>query len=438
MEEKEEEKTTVVEKIDLNKKFVKHLDADNMWFISNVAELLTILYDFKLYNGVLYAKFDDDYITDTKEIMYRVNQEVKLSKKQFKELMYQLQLYAEKVTEQVHKIKLNNGILTLTDNGYEVIKDDSSFCPYKIDVTYDKKANDENITKFLNDVSCGNKDIYNMLMEMIGSVLLTEPKAQFMFFIYGIKGRNGKSTFTSMLRKFLGEKLTSNVSISGLKDPTSLSTLVGHLLNVCDDADYEKIYLERSQTLKSLASGELINCRPIYSFPIEFYNTATIIGTSNTMPEFADKSGGMRRRLVIIEFNMNITKENNDPNILEKLTNDSAKSTLLNIAIEGMNRLRDNNYFITENNTLKETLDEYYKSTDTVKDFVDNGDIPIENQPVAQVYEAYTTFCEETISKEKESKNVFGMRMKQYGYISKVVPDPQDKKKSIRVYKKVP
>ncbi|MBE6155351.1 MAG: hypothetical protein E7164_01175 [Firmicutes bacterium] len=431
------EKTTNDDyKKDLNAMFKSYAEDDNLYFITYLAEYLSKTYCFKLYNGLLYVKFDKKYINNEKEIIQRLNQDIKLTKRHFKELMYQLELYAEKITDQVNKIRLNNGILTLSDKGiYEVIEDDGSFCPYNLDVDYNADLTDEKVNNFLNDVSCNNTDILNMLTEMIGSILITEPKSQFMFFIHGVKGRNGKSTFTSALREFVGKDLSSNVSITGFKDETKLSSLRGKILNICDDADYEKIYLERSQTLKSLASGELINCRPIYRHPVSFFNTATIICTTNTMPEFADKSGGTRRRLIIIEFNMVVDKNNNNPNLLDELTTNTAKTTFLNIAIKGMNRLLNNNYYITENETLTKTLEEYYRSSDTVKDFIDSG-AEIENQIVANVYNAYETFCDKVICREKESKNVFGMRMKQYGYISKVDTKTRDDRKKVsqRIY----
>lgn len=423
----------------LNKIFNKDISKDKLFVITYIAEYLNTIYDFKVYNGRLYAWFDKKYISNEKDIIKRLNNDVKLTKCQFKELLYQLELYAEKISTQVNKIRLNNGILTLTDNGvYEVINDDGSFCPYNLDVNYDANLIDDKVIKFLNDVSCGNDDIRNMLTEMIGSILITEPKAQFMFFIYGVKGRNGKSTLTSALREFVGQDLSSNISITGFKDDTKLYSLAGKLLNISDDADYEKIYLERSQTLKSLASGELISCRPIYQNPVSFMNTATIICTTNTMPEFADKSGGTRRRLIIIEFNMVVDKNNNNPNLLEELTTNSAKTTFLNIAINGMNRLLKNNYYITENKTLTETLNEYYRSSDTVKDFIDSG-VEIENRLVSEVYAEYETFCSETICKNTESKNVFGMRMKQYGYVSKVDTRPRNDRKKVskRIYVKM-
>jgi putative DNA primase/helicase len=419
----------------LDQKFSEYLyKADKNLIISDVAQSIAKKYNIIYYNGLLYLKINNKYISNKNEISLLINNDVTLTKKQYTELIYQLQFYAKRINESVNKIRLNNGILTLTEeNKYEVIADNGDFCPFNLDVNYSEKEQDNIVIKFLNDVSCNNKDIYEILIEMIGCILITEPKAQFLFFIYGNKGRNGKSTFTSMLSNFIGKELTSNIGINGFKDGTVLSTLSGKLLNICDDADYEKIYLERSQILKSLASGQEINCRAIYSMPVEFKNTATIIGTSNTMPEFADKSGGMRRRLIILEFNMSITKENNDPDILKKLSTSSAKSTILNLAIKGMNNVAKNNYFISENETLKTTLEDYYCSTDTVKDFIDNCKCQIEDIKVAQVYDAYCTFCDETICKEKENKNIFGMRMKHYGYYSK----PISKKgiKTYRVYK---
>ena len=132
---------------------------------------------------------------------------------------------------------------------------------------------------------------------------------------------------------------------------------------------------------------------------------------------------------------MIVDKNNNNPNLLEELSTSSAKTTFLNIAINGMNRLLKNNYYITENDTLTNTLNEYYRSSDTVKDFIDSG-AEVENKCVSDVYNEYETFCSVTICREPEKKNVFGMRMKQYGYISKVDTRPREDRKKVskRIY----
>ncbi|MNB87628.1 hypothetical protein D3C75_346300 [compost metagenome] len=63
-------------------------------------------------------------------------------------------------------------------------------------------------------------------------------------------------------------------------------------------------------------------------------------------------SDGYFRRGLIFDFCNKFTDENRDINLIHKLTTDSALSTLLNLAIEGLLRLHLNKKFtIGENPT---------------------------------------------------------------------------------------
>ena len=81
----------------LNELFDKGISEDKLFVITYIAEYLTTMYDFTLYNGRLYAKFDKKYISNEKDIIQRLNDDVKLTKRQFKELLYQLDYYMSRM-----------------------------------------------------------------------------------------------------------------------------------------------------------------------------------------------------------------------------------------------------------------------------------------------------------------------------------------------------
>lgn len=157
------------------------------------------------------------------------------------------------------------------------------------------------------------------------------------------------------------------------------------------------------------------------------------------MPEFDDKSGGMVRRLVIIDFSMNLSKENKKANMVELLSTDEAKSTLLNLAIKGMNQIINNNYELTDSEYVNKTIDDYFKESDTVRSFLidRNNGKDIEGKYVSEVYDSYVEYCTNDIAKKELAKNAFGTHMKLYDYVSKVeTQNKKGKKSSRRIYVK--
>ena len=71
--------------------------------------------------------------------------------------------------------------------------------------------------------------------------------------------------------------------------------------------------------------------------PFKLYNYATLWFSTNDMPTFADKSDGLNRRIVILPFDAKFSPYDPDfdPDIIDKVTTDSAKSYLLNLALRG-------------------------------------------------------------------------------------------------------
>ena len=417
--------------------FEKQRKRDTNAFLIETADTLIEQIRAVTFNGVTYVYDEENetYITGDENIIKIVNKYFKLTSKQYRELLYQLNLSAP-MAENSICFRLRNGTLIKNADGlYEFIKDKSMFAPFTLNVEYNDNANDEMVNKFLNDISSNNDEKKNSLIELIGSIFLVENTPCKIFYLYGPSGANGKSTFTSMLRNFFGQNLSSNIDIGGLQDDTNLNHLVGKLINISDDADFSILKYDKTSRMKSIASNETITFRPIYSYPITAKFFCTLIVSCNNLPLFDDKSGGLSRRLVILEFSMKLDKGERIPNMVELLSTENAKSTILNYAIQGMNQIIKNNYELTESEIVNKTMNDYYLETDNVRSFL--KDTNIENQLVSEVYKQYERYCKDDISQEAVKKNLFGSRLKMYGYISKVTTTTQKgKKTSKRIYVK--
>lgn len=262
--------------------------------------------------------------------------------------------------------------------------------------------------------------------EILGLILLTAKFPHHVFFFIG-SGYNGKSTFLEMINNFVGE-LGQNLSLDAFNDPTSVVSLVGKLVNCTDETD--GVYIDRCKGYKSLASGNTITVRPIYSKPVKVQNTATLILSTNNMPKFNDKTNGFYRRLVIIPFDFKITEKIS--NLDELLSTDNAKSYILNLALKGVKRIKDNEYKLTKNEILDKALEDYKMEIDHIVGFVKEY-TSIEGKETKEVFADYQGYCGE-IGTYPLTLSSFTSRLKEFGYVS--TPTTKDKK-SIRIYKKL-
>lgn len=361
--------------------------------------------DVKIYNGSLYFKDGLNYSRDKIKLNKAINKHLRLRRSQMTELEAQLYIYAELIdNKQIFNVKLRNGVI-VEDN---VVEYDCGFTPFYLDVSYDPTAYDKNVDEFIDFVCCNRKDMRTVLEEILGHILLVNKFPHKIFFLTG-SGANGKSTFVEMITKWTGE-LSSHVDIANFDDGTSLASLIGKIVNVADDVD--AIYLEKSKNLKTMASGNTVGARAIYSQPITLKNTATLIFTANEPPVFKDKSDGIGRRLVIIPFENKV--KTRIYNLDELLSTDTAKSYLLNLALTGVKRIYDNKLEMSTSETIEQATKQYYLDNDSVLAYL--NDYPaIDNNPVSTVYEAYEEYCEDSNLKAV-SRTKFSRRLSSLGY----------------------
>lgn len=385
--------------------------------------------DVKMYNTDLFFLHNNRYISDNKLLIKKITQFEKLKKSQDNELIYQLSKLTDEINSNLKElpILLKNG--SIIDGEYSS-NETIPFTPFYLDIEYNANAYDKHVDKFLNDITCNRIELRQTLEEILGHILLTNKFPAHVFFLSG-GGNNGKSTFLEMINNFVGE-LGQNLSLDAFNDGTSVATLNAKLVNCTDET--EGNFIDKCKGYKSLASGNTITVRPIYSKPVKVQNTATLILSANKMPEFKDKSKGFFRRLIIIPFDFEITEKIS--NLDELLSTDNAKSYILNLALKGVQNIKSNGYKITMNQYLKEAVQQYIFETDTVASYLET-DPKIENERTSIVHEKYSFYCL-SIGKTPLGLSKFSSRLKDFGYYSTPVANQNkdSEKKTIRVYKK--
>lgn len=368
-----------------------------------IAELLNV----KFFNGSIFHKENNYWINDKNKLLRNIDQRIKLKPRQWREILDLLPVKGELVEAADFPIQFRNNFML--DGGEIIPMASKEFTPYFLDVEYNPDAYDKTVDNFLDFLCSDKKDLRLIVEELLGHILMTAGFPHKVFFLVGASGANGKSTFLEMLNAFVGD-LGINLALEQFNDQTSVMELEGKLVNVGDDIDAG--YMEKSMNFKTLASGNTIMVRPIYSKPYKLKNKATLIFTANEMPTFKDKSGGIARRVVVIPCENTVKKA--DPKIDEKLSTDNAKSYLLNIALNAMQRINENGGRLSQSDTVDEVTKEYFVESDSILGFINTDGIS-ENLTTKAVYEEYERYCDESGAKPY-SQTKFTQRLKGLGY----------------------
>lgn len=383
------------------------------------------------YSHQLYFSINGRYTSDSVKLMTYLLDDLnlKLMKKDDSEIYHQLKKVNKYCDNSNLPIVFKNNLMLHNNK----IQDyDGSFSPFMLDVNYDSDAYDENVDKFLRWCACGNKEIVQLFKCILGHTLMSHGFPQVAFFLVSEKGSNGKSTFIEMINDFYGS-LSSNLALQELKDKTDVEPLVGKLVN-CGD-DISDSFVQDSRLFKSLVAGNSVAVRRLYEQSYTHRNTATMIFTLNKMPEFKDKTGGVKRRFVMIPFTNYIDPENADLNLREKLSTDNAKSYILNLALEGLNYIIKNNGIIIPQK-CKDLVEEYMINSNNVLKFhrfyTEEMMKDIDGSLTSVVYMDYISFCDEELNKPC-SKTKFTQELSKLGYISTTT---KIKGKSVRIYVK--
>lgn len=153
------------------------------------------------------------------------------------------------------------------------------------------------------------KDKVQSLYEIIAYCCLADYPIHLIFCLVGC-GRNGKSKFLGLLRKFLGDGNICSTELDTLTD-SRFESFKLFKKTACIMGETNFGTLSKTSMLKKLTGQDLINMEMKNKSPFDAENYAKILIASNSLPTSSDTSEGFYRRWMIIDFN-NTFAEGND------------------------------------------------------------------------------------------------------------------------------
>lgn len=352
---------------------------------------------------------------------------VRIANKIYEQACYSLYNPAEHDGE--IKINLANVTLLINKDGsvsqQEHKAEDYFF--YALPYDYNPSAECPKFRKFLDEV-LPHKDVQQVLKEFIGCCLNPSVKLEKVLCCIGT-GANGKSVFFETMMGMLGEDNVSSYNINSLCDDKGYSRIMikNKLLNYSSDFN-GKIW--GNGIFKQLASGEPVEARRLYQEPEMVKDYARLAFNCNSIPTSSDSSYGFRRRLLMIPFDVKISRDKADPDLAKKLL--SELPGILLWAIEGLEQFIKNGKKLSQSATIEAMKQEYKEDTDSVVMFLEGKHyIPSskEFKKLSELYNEYENFCKDH-SIKIESKANFKAKLKGEGY---EVKEREKEKKAITV-----
>lgn len=238
-----------------------------------------------------------------------------------------------------------------------------------------------------------------------------------MLFIYG-SGGTGKSTLINILREMIGADNYSAVTLQYLMQERFAK--IGLYRKTANfDTDAKPQYLADGAALKMLTGEDTIHADRKNKEPINFYNYAKLSFAMNELPPMRDFSGGLKRRMMILEMDKVLTQEVKAKYPLDKIM--SEVPGIFNRAMEGLRKaLSKRDFSISA--SMRSSVEKWEKGNDVVAMFLEDEcelgeDFKV---PVRDVYPAYKFYCQDSGYKPL-AKNAFNHRLRELNYENKNV-----------------
>lgn len=282
-------------------------------------------------------------------------------------------------------------------------------------VTYDENAKCPRWDRFIEEITCGDKSLQLYLQRMIGYCMTAYTKEQCMFFLYG-NGSNGKSVFVDTIAYMLGEYAAScQPETVMMRDRNNtargdLARLKGARMVVTSEPN-DGCRLDEG-IVKQMTGGteNKLTARFLYGREFEFSPEFKIVMSTNYRPVIKGTDNGIWRRVRLIPFTAEFTKENRDPQLTEKLRRELPG--ILNWAIAGaVGWCKEG---LPPCAIIDEAGQEYRSEMDRVQQFLDDCTTRSESSSTqaSTLYKCYKAWCSEQGDRFPVGSTKFFMELK--------------------------
>jgi P4 family phage/plasmid primase-like protien len=260
---------------------------------------------------------------------------------------------------------------------------------------WDKTAKCPLFDKFLQEITCNDKELLFYKIRQLGYCLSAETRERCFFFHIG-NGKNGKTVESDLLLELLGtyaKSISPSLFCSSYgyedKELYELAALPGVRLVVSSETNEKQSWSETA--LKRYSGGDTITARAIRQSPFTYKPVFKIIIHGNNKPKMSVGDSAIWNRLHMIPYDF--TPKEQDTKLLFKLL--SEKSGILTRLQQGYKEWHLSRE-LNPPERVKETKEEYQQEVFLdLQTFLESCCILEEKieTPFTEIYEEYEQFC---------------------------------------------
>jgi putative DNA primase/helicase len=195
--------------------------------------------------------------------------------------------------------------------------------------------------RFLLETFEGDLERVDFIEEWLGYCCVYDYSHQHAVILAG-EGANGKGVLTKLAIALLGEDNVSHVPLELFGRRFQLVPTIGKLLNTAPEIS--SIDKGAEEQLKAVTGGDRLTIDVKYQTAVQVKLTARLMFSTNEIPTFFDRSGGLKRRLIIVPFNRQVPENEQNPKLPDELMPELPG--IFNRCLSGLRRLKSRGHFL--------------------------------------------------------------------------------------------
>jgi P4 family phage/plasmid primase-like protien len=299
----------------------------------------------------------------------------------------------KKLNEDKTFIPVENGLLNLGTRELESFSKERIYTS-GLKVRYNPAAVAPGFQKVVSEILPAEE--IPMIQEMFGYCLWRGYPAAKSFWLIG-EGGNGKTVLTSVLAALLnGVENVSHITLNEMNGQHRFAgyELYGKLANIIPEPSTMRAL--ETPLLKAITGESIVSVeKKGVQKRVHFVNFAKVIVEANNVPRIADEKQALWDRIIAVEFPYVFRgRENEKPELTKTLTTPDSLSGVLNWALDGLGRLRANNWHFSNSIRQENIKTRMEIQSNPIAAFKDNWlsfSRHAETQAVT-IYDAYNLF----------------------------------------------
>ena len=237
--------------------------------------------------------------------------------------------------------------------------------------------------------------VRSYVQQALGQALVGRVTEHLLLVFYG-EGRNGKGVLLRAVRKALGDyaiEISPEIILQQRtpRHETELMDLMGTRLAIMQETSEHRV-LDAGK-VKALTGGDAIRAQWMHKDKQEFDPAHTLVLATNSKPRVGEGDAGTWRRLKLIPFSVNITAEQEDNTLDEKLEHEA--EGVMAWLLEGLAAYQRAGQVLVEPQVVIDATREYQAESNPFNDFLEDTVDRVAGERVtpAQILSRWTTWA---------------------------------------------